>query len=58
MAQQPAPDVDLVAVGVSEPGGRANHEYGSFLATKWRALIGVGLLASGSVSPTSWMVHQ
>ena len=47
-------------VPVSEPEGRANHQHGSFsfLATKWRALIGARFVVDGSVLPTTWVVHQ
>jgi hypothetical protein len=45
---------------MSEPEGRANHQHGafSFLATKWRALIGADVFAISSMLRTAWMVHQ
>ena len=45
---------------MSEPEGRANHQYGafSFLATEWRVLIGAGSFAIDVKLPTTWMVHQ
>ena len=45
---------------MSEPEGRANHEHGSvsFLATKWRAVIGVDSFGSSMTLSLTWMVHQ
>ena len=45
---------------MSEPEGRANHEHGSFsfLATKWRALIGADPFAIGSTWLDDTEVHQ
>jgi hypothetical protein len=39
---------------------RANHQYGtdSFLATKWRELIGADVWSAGVMLPTLGMAHQ
>ncbi len=45
---------------MSEPEGRANHDHGSvsFLATKWRALIGARKPGTEAVVTTSQVVHR
>jgi hypothetical protein len=43
---------------MSEPEGRANHERGFCLATKWRAVIGVDSFGPSMTLSLTWMVHQ
>ncbi len=45
---------------MSETGGRANRQHGSFsfLATKWRVFIGADGLALDSMWPKTRVVHQ